>query len=436
MNAIGIDLGGSKTLAVLLNSGGKVLRMGRIPSSFRSKKECVEKISSLIETVAGGKEFSGICVASRGFIDRRKGEIKGDVLFPFLSGMNFRKELSRKFRGKRILVENDSNCFVFAEHCFGSAKGMKNVVGLTLGTGIGGGIIADGKLYLGKGSAAEIGHMVIDFRGRKKFKAGRKGSVESLANASAVLKRAREKGLRAGDSKELLELARRGNKTAEKAWEECGRELGIGLANIVCIFDPEAIVIGGGLANAWDEFVKPAVKKMKKELLEKSEVKVKKAQFVEIGAAVGAAHWLLSEESRKFWKKKRPLFAVDAVIKYFDRGKFKGLVLVDRKKFPYGWSLPGGIVEYGETAEEAMVREAREETGLKIKIERQFRTYSSPKRDPRYHTVSLAFVARASGKLRAGSDARSAEVFSLKKIPKNLCFSHGKVVREAGKFLK
>jgi len=170
---------------------------------------------------------------------------------------------------------------------------------------------------------------------------------------------------------------------------------------------------------------------MRKELFSKSRVKIKKADFIELSVAAGAAQWILSEESREFWKEKKPLFAVDAVIKHYEKGKFRGIVLIDRKKYPFGTSLPGGIVELGETAEQAVVREAKEETGLAIKIERQLHTYSDPKRDPRHHTIALAFIASARGKIRAGSDAKGARVYPLKKIPKKLCFGHEKVVKKA-----
>ncbi len=434
MNAVGIDLGGTKTLAVLLNEKGKILALEKIKSNFHSKKECIERITELIESVSKKKEFMGICIASRGLIDRKKGKIKSDILLQFLNGFEIKKALSKKFRGKKILVENDANCFIFAEQQFGAAKGLKNVIGLTLGTGIGGGIIIDGKPYFGQGNAAEIGHMVVNSRG-KKCRCGRKGCIESETSASAILRRARKKGIKAKNTKELLEKAKNGNKKAMLAWTESAKMLGIALANIVNIFDPQAIIIGGGLANAWNEFIKPAEKTMKKELFSKSNVKIKKAEFIEIGVAAGAAQWVLTEENRKFWKQKKPLFAVDAIIKYYEKGRFKGIVLVERKKFPFGLSLPGGIVELGESAEKAIKREAKEETGLDIKIERQLHTYSNPKRDPRYHTIALAFIAKARGKIKAGSDAKNAMVYPLKKIPKKLCFGHEKVIRKALPYL-
>ena len=133
----------------------------------------------------------------------------------------------------------------------------------------------------------------------------------------------------------------------------------------------------------------------------------------------------------KILKRKRPVLTVDAIIKYYKVKKFLGIVLVERKYPPYGWSLPGGIVEYGETLENAVKREAGEETGLKVKILKQLSAFSSPKRDPRWHGVSIVFLCRAEGKIIARDDAKTAKVFPAKKIPK-LAFDHRKILKREG----
>jgi ADP-ribose pyrophosphatase YjhB (NUDIX family) len=121
---------------------------------------------------------------------------------------------------------------------------------------------------------------------------------------------------------------------------------------------------------------------------------------------------------------KQPRLAVDVIIRYP-----KGVVLVARRNPPYGWALPGGFVEYGETVEAAACREAQEETGLKLKILRHFGVYSEPDRDPRGHTVSVVFTARAEGELKPGSDARMVKVFPLNALPK-LAFDHKKILAD------
>jgi len=124
---------------------------------------------------------------------------------------------------------------------------------------------------------------------------------------------------------------------------------------------------------------------------------------------------------------KTPLLAADAVILFQD-----GIVLIRRNNPPYQgcYALPGGFVEIGETVEEAAIREAREETGLDINLLGLVGVYSDPARDPRGHVVSVAFLARASGRLQSGSDARSAQVFPREELPR-LAFDHEQIISDA-----
>jgi len=121
-----------------------------------------------------------------------------------------------------------------------------------------------------------------------------------------------------------------------------------------------------------------------------------------------------------------PYVTVDAIIEYK-----KGVVLIERSNPPYGWALPGGFLDYGESVEAGVMREVKEETGLRLKNLKQFHTYSDPRRDPRFHTVTVVFTGRGVGRLRAGDDAQGAKVVPRAEILKGkFAFDHGEIIRE------
>lgn len=127
---------------------------------------------------------------------------------------------------------------------------------------------------------------------------------------------------------------------------------------------------------------------------------------------------------------KNPVPTVDIIIELARPGGRSAVVLVERKNPPYGWALPGGFVDYGESLEDAARREAREETSLDVTLIRQFHTYSDPGRDPRRHTISTVFLAAAEGIPRAGDDARDIGVFTREEIPSPLAFDHGRILND------
>jgi 8-oxo-dGTP diphosphatase len=125
-------------------------------------------------------------------------------------------------------------------------------------------------------------------------------------------------------------------------------------------------------------------------------------------------------------RHRNPVPTVDIIIEYRDQG----LVLIERANPPYGWALPGGFVDYGESLEDAARREAREETGLEVNLLGQFHTYSDPRRDPRQHTISTVFVAQGLGTPRAADDARKCRIFAPESLPEPLAFDHGRILAD------
>lgn len=131
-----------------------------------------------------------------------------------------------------------------------------------------------------------------------------------------------------------------------------------------------------------------------------------------------------------FAKLRNPLPTVDIIIEIQN-----GIVLIERKNKPYGWALPGGFVDYGESLEQAAIREALEETNLQVTLQGQLRTYSDPDRDPRHHTISTVFIATGEGSPQAGDDAANLGIFSQQNLPK-LVFDHARILDDYYKYKK
>ena len=122
---------------------------------------------------------------------------------------------------------------------------------------------------------------------------------------------------------------------------------------------------------------------------------------------------------------RNPLPTVDIIIELAD-----GIVLIKRKNPPFGWALPGGFVDYGESLEAAAIREAREETSLDVRLVSQLGAYSDPRRDPRHHTISVVFVAEADGRPRAADDAAEIGVFDRETLPEGMAFDHAEILQD------
>ncbi|MGV2826454.1 NUDIX domain-containing protein [Myxosarcina sp. GI1(2024)] len=126
---------------------------------------------------------------------------------------------------------------------------------------------------------------------------------------------------------------------------------------------------------------------------------------------------------------RNPAPTVDIIIELIDRA-FRPIVLIERLNPPHGWAIPGGFIDYGESAETAATREAKEEVGLAVELIEQLRVYSDPERDPRQHTLSIVFIATATGNPEAADDAKNLGIFQQWEVPTQLCFDHDRVIKE------
>jgi len=278
---VGVDLGGTNIAAgAMPTDGTREIAMRMIPTKAEvGAGGVVDRIASLIEDViaqtihetgAERGDFLGVGIGSPGPLDRARGVV---IVTPNLGWRDFplRDEVSKRVNLPATL-DNDANCATLGEWWCGAAKGGRNVVGMTIGTGIGGGLILDGKLYHGASDAAgEIGHTTIDPTGRR-CKCGNYGCLEAYTSGPAIAERAREVlevdedslliQMVDGDVQKItaqtvFEASKRGDRVALEVVRDTAHFLGVGVSNLLNIFNPDTFVIAGGVTQAGDLLFDP-----------------------------------------------------------------------------------------------------------------------------------------------------------------------------------
>lgn len=250
---IALDLGGTHLRAALVK-GKKILKYIKIRTP-KSKKQTLEKIVYLISSFME-KDVKGIGVGAPGPL--KQGFIVNPPNFP-VKNFNLKKFLEKKFK-KRVEVENDANCVALAELNFGCKK--RNFIVLTLGTGIGGGIIIDGKLYRGKGYGGELGHIILD----------KKTDFENLAASKAIKKLSFKYFKKELKIKELMRI---NNEKSKKIINEIADYLGQGIASLINIFDPEIIVLSGGIREGGSSLLRLIERYAKKYTVIPTKIKIR-----------------------------------------------------------------------------------------------------------------------------------------------------------------
>lgn len=284
---IGIDLGGTKIAGALVTPSGKVLMDVQIPTEAKKgKKVVINNIKKAIDTLIQSHKvkIKAIGIGAPGPILYEKGIVVEAPNLPGWKRVNLRNILKQHYKVP-VFVDNDANCAALAEAWFGAGKFVDHFVYLTISTGIGGGIIINKKLYRGvTGSAGELGHMVIDIKGPK-CGCGKYGHFEALASGTAI------KRITGMDAIGAHLAAHQGDKKVKQALKEAAHYLAIGLANLTNIFNPELIVIGGGLSNMWQHLVLPAKKEFRRYALIQpaKAVKIVRAKLKHDAGVLGAA---------------------------------------------------------------------------------------------------------------------------------------------------
>jgi glucokinase len=306
MHCIGIDIGGTKIAGALVDASGMVVRAQRLPTPANDPDALIEAVVGLIEELAEGEKVLGVGVAAAGFIDAEQANI---IYAPNLSWRNepFKSKLEAKVT-LPVVIENDANAAAWAEYRFGAGVGLKHMVMLTIGTGVGGAVITDSKMLRGGfGIAGELGHLRMVPNGLL-CGCGQNGCLEAYASGTALLKAAKAlassndpAGQRLRqlqpDSQELTgqdvySAIQESDPGALGLLREMGSWLGQAVASLTAVLDPEIVVIGGGVSVAGDLLLDPIRAAYLEHLPARGfrpELKIIGAEFVNNAGVVGAA---------------------------------------------------------------------------------------------------------------------------------------------------
>ncbi len=313
--AIGFDIGGTNLRGALIREDGHIIKRQNILSEAdKGIDSVVTNLANLIQKTIKGEKIVGVGIGIPGIIDSQKGVLTQAPNICNVDNYPLRQVLIEKIgESMPVFIENDANCAAIGEWWTGAGKHVKSLITLTLGTGVGGGIILNGELWNGAdGMAGEIGHITIYPDGAK-CNCGNSGCLESYASAGAIrrmVKQGLEKNLETiirekvkNTSKEripeiVMEAAMEGDKFALCIWDEVGKALGVAIANLVNLLNVEMVIIGGGLSNAWELFIDRAKKEAVKRGLRApiTRVKIVKTVLGDDAGILGAGYLVFRGE--------------------------------------------------------------------------------------------------------------------------------------------
>jgi glucokinase len=271
---IGIDLGDKEIKSGLIDSKGKVVKKIVVNTEADKGKEVVlANIYKSIDLILSSKRFRKnppIGISFPGILNPKTKVVEETQSLP-LKGVNLKKILRNKFK-TNVEVDNDGNCFILGEHRYGAGTGLKNIIGVIIGTGVGGGIIINNELYTGNGQAGEFGQMTIKFNGMiANF--GNNGSIEEYISRRGLMRLVESFGMRNVESvEEISKKAVKNDVNCVSLLREMGVYLGIHLSNLINAFDPDKVIVGGEFVNLWNFFSPHMKEEVKKRALFKANV--------------------------------------------------------------------------------------------------------------------------------------------------------------------
>ena len=291
--ALGIDIGGTNTVVGLVNKEGKVLGTDSVKTqSFPVLEEYVKTVSKLAKDLIAKNNVSIAEIVGLGIGAPNANYYTGNIeMAPNLPWKQDKVPLAKMFREELnipVTITNDANAAALGEKMYGVAKDMDNFIMITLGTGVGSGIVINGQLVYGHdGFAGELGHVIIERNGRL-CGCGRRGCLETYCSATGIVRTAKERNTPFLTSKDIYDAAVKGDETAIDIFKETGTRLGRAFADMVVFSSPEAFVLFGGLAKAGDFIVKYTKEAMEEAIMPifKGKVKILLSTMKDADAAV------------------------------------------------------------------------------------------------------------------------------------------------------
>lgn len=297
-----VDLGGTHLRVALVDDGGRILKQLKQETPKGDSANCI--VNALVNAAQQWDADTLPVVATSimvpGAVDAAKAVVLQAPNLPSLVNFELKAELERRL-GWPVFLENDANAAAVGEMWMGAARGCCDMISVTLGTGVGGGVILNGKLWRGShGSAGEIGHTTVDPFSGLKCKCGNTGCLELFASATAIVRMTREnlklfrestlksEGLTAA---KVYDAGRNGDELALAVFKRFGMYLGIGLANLINLIDPQMIVISGGAVNGWDLFAPEMYRQVEERAFRTTaqQVKIARAECGDNAGLLGAA---------------------------------------------------------------------------------------------------------------------------------------------------
>ena len=258
MHYIGIDIGGTTTKAGLVDRTGRILESRRTPTIVDSLDGFLSKLTNLIRDFQKSTAVEAVGIGVPGLRSSKTHVIVTSPNIPCLTNVNLEEPVANQVH-LPVISENDANAGAYAEFVCGAGAGTRHMIYLTLGTGLGSGLVLNGSLFTGaSGYGGELGHTVIDPDGRP-CRCGNRGCLEMYASAAGIVHTAEEKGMKGPLTADMVyEAAVLGDAVAQEVFTETGRYLGIACANLINFLNPEMIVIGGGVMASGDLLLETA----------------------------------------------------------------------------------------------------------------------------------------------------------------------------------